>query len=217
MNNKLSNSTAKPISAYSLNRKISLELALNHIPKESKILDLGCADGYISEFFKDRGYGIIGTDIDSKSLNAAKKRGIKTISADFNKRLPFKDYSFDAVIILEVIEHLYNIEGFVSEIKRILKPGGWLILSTPNSALLTMRLSYLLGKTSTEIQNPGHLRFFNLKSLKQKLKDFEIVEVKGLTHFPLLSRISNMFIFKTPFAKSLFSLYFYFACRKPIA
>jgi len=206
----------KPLSGYSPNRKIGLKQALKYVPKNAKILDLGCSKGYLTEFFKNRGYNIIGTDIVKEDLRIAKSIGLKTIWADFNKKFPFKDNSFDAVVSYEVIEDIYDIEHFFSEVKRILKPGGWFIFSVINTSLWSFRIGYLFGKTPTELQDSHHIRFYSLSSIKKHLKKyFDIKEIKGLTHFPLLCRLSHAFIFWTPFAKSLFSLYFYFACKNP--
>ena len=64
--------------------------------------------------------------------------------ADFESPLPIPSDTADVVVTLEVIEHIANAENFLLEISRILKPNGYLILSTPNVGFFGSRLTHLL-------------------------------------------------------------------------
>jgi len=66
------------------------------------------------------------------------------VAADLNYDLPFRGGTFDLVMMLEVIEHLADIPHALSEVARVLKPGGVAILSTPNRLNITSRIHYLL-------------------------------------------------------------------------
>ncbi|MFN6992331.1 MAG: methyltransferase domain-containing protein, partial [Fervidobacterium sp.] len=68
------------------------------------------------------------------------------IITDLNKSFPLKNESFDTVVSMDVIEHLYDVDNFLSEIYRILKNGGKAIISTPNLISWRNRLNILLGK-----------------------------------------------------------------------
>ncbi len=120
------------------------------------ILDLGCGEKpFIKYFKKDIDY--IGVDIDPKS------------SADFIvkpiDRLPFVNNTFDAVISLQVIEHVENLEFFNDEIKRVLKKDGTLVISVP----------FLYNVHGL----PNDFRRFTLEGLKKLyINDFDIIKIK---------------------------------------
>ncbi len=94
--------------------------------------------------------------------------------ADFEKRLPVKNKSVDVVFAGEVIEHIYHTEKFLQEARRVLSPGGRLIISTPNLAFWKYRAKLvagiapnILGYESGEgvTSNPGHVRYFTVRTL----------------------------------------------------
>jgi SAM-dependent methyltransferase len=80
-----------------------------------------------------------------------------------------------------VVEHVVDTGLFLSEIHRVLKPGGKLVLSTPNSAFWVYRLLGGLGRTVSELQHPGHLRFFSRKMLASACEGagFNNVKIRG--------------------------------------
>jgi len=109
--------------------------------KLGRVLDLGCGDGDYAKRLKDLGFEVVASDMD---LERFKYRNlIKFEASDLEKPLPFPESSFDYVIFLEVIEHLYNPHFVIEQISRVLKPSGVLILSTPNILNLGSRLRFL--------------------------------------------------------------------------
>jgi len=107
--------------------------------KDKLCLDLGCGTGYGSSFLVKKGAKtVVGGDKSEKALFYAKScyKSKQRKSLEFvylnATSLPFLDSSFDVVISFELIEHLKNYERFLLEIKRVLKRGGVLILSTPS-------------------------------------------------------------------------------------
>ena len=115
-------------------------------------------------------------DISNKPLKHHKEYPSKTF--DFNNKFPFADETFDVVVATEVIEHLYNPEGAVKEIYRILRKDGMLIGSVPNEYHLRKRIEILFGK---DVFGYGyHLCYFNKNSLKKLLKKiFKKVFITG--------------------------------------
>jgi SAM-dependent methyltransferase len=113
--------------------------------KSPKVLDIGCYIG--TDLFMlpkvNPSAKYFGVDISQDAIKhakmLAKKRGEENMffqSIDANKPLPFPDQYFDVILSLELIEHLYKPEVFLTEISRLLKPGGSVILSTPNEGRL---------------------------------------------------------------------------------
>ncbi len=108
-----------------------------HRPVEGmRILDIGSGNGDISRFFAARGNQVSGVDVDDK-------RKQKDDSFEFalvdSEKLPFEDATFDLVLSHHVIEHVSDQRLHLSEIKRVLKPGGACYLATPNRTSPIMR------------------------------------------------------------------------------
>lgn len=110
--------------------------------KRGKVLDLGCGDGRTGKELLDKGFQVHACDMDVQRFEF--KDVIPFKAGNLNDPLPYADGTFDYVIFMEVIEHLYNPLYVVSEIKRILRPGGKLILSTPNILNISSRFRFLI-------------------------------------------------------------------------
>lgn len=95
-----------------------------------KLLDAPCGAGVLSASLGKLGFDVHGLDIEVHP--AQKLDGDRFRLADLNAGIPFDDRSFDVVVSVEGIEHLEAPKRFVRELARVLKPGGRLVLSTPN-------------------------------------------------------------------------------------
>ena len=140
------------------------------------VLDIGCGEGRHSiGLYVDREVNAIGIDLSMEDMKTAKNRikdfsitETNTSSCVFGagdiKSLPFEDNLYDAVICSEVLEHLESLDDAVSEIVRVLKPGGVLAVSVPRfiPELICWKLSSEYSKTPG-----GHVRIFRHKNLKQ--------------------------------------------------
>lgn len=100
------------------------------------VLDIACGEGYGSSLLADCAKRVVGLDIDAITVARAKtrygaQRGIEFVEANCI-HTPFPDAVFDVVVSFETIEHIAEQEQFVAEMRRVLKPGGLLLISTPN-------------------------------------------------------------------------------------
>lgn len=155
------------------------------------LLELGCADGTFLLKLKNRGFKVTGTDISPAAIRLAKKKGLDVFVCDVSKGIPTKSNKFDIVIATEVIEHIFDTDFFISEIMRILKTGGIVIITTPNINSLVNRIKVLLGmypnfcEYNINEKSAGHIRVYNFKVLISQLKNhgFKIVK-KASPNFP---------------------------------
>jgi len=136
--------------------------------KNNRVLDVGCYNGFLSKKILDKGNEVFGLDIAKEALKKASLLGIKTKQADLEDKFPFSSGFFDVVVAAEIIEHLKDTDSFLKEIYRVLKPEGYLVLSTSNLVSFGRRIMYLLGKDgyheasfSYPPKAAGHLRYFN--------------------------------------------------------
>ena len=103
----------------------------------AKVLDVGCGGGYTSEFLAKRGAIVSGIDLSKKSIEAARKHAAQTdLKIDYQhgsaEALPYGDNSFDAVICVDVLEHINDLNQVVSEIHRVLKQNCMFFFDTIN-------------------------------------------------------------------------------------
>ena len=164
--------------------------------KPHAILDLGFESQALSKaIIKHTGANYVGVDISDVVVKAAKDGGINAVRVDASREaLPFDPGSFDLVLCSEVIEHLYDPDFAIDEFKRVLRPNGRIIITTPNLAAWYNRLLLLVGMQPihSEVSTRkvvgrrfsilgqggfpvGHIRLFTL----QGLVDF--VNLHGLT------------------------------------
>lgn len=110
--------------------------------ERGKVLDLGCGDGKTGKKLLDKGFDVEAYDMDVERFNFHEVIPFK--EGSLNRSLPYPDNYFDYVILMEVIEHIYNPDSVISEINRILKNNGKLILSTPNILNVGSRFRFLI-------------------------------------------------------------------------
>ena len=201
------------------NRKVILNL----LEKDSsaKVIDLGCSDG---SFTKELGKRIgttqlYGVDIVEESIQQAEKNGVKVYLADLNDPFSINDEAFDVVHANAVIEHICRTDTFIKQIHRILKRGGYAVISTPNLAAFHNIVSLLLGfqpgtvMVSDEIElgnnplcpahrvkrssNPnyqGHKRIFTYGALKDLFEyhGFKVERIVGVGYYPFPVNVARI-------------------------
>lgn len=185
----------------------------------ARVLDLGCWDGgaFLRYAPQARLYGVEGH---LGAGAAAASRGIVMVSADLDRRLPYRDGSFDLVTSNQVIEHLADTDTFVAECLRVLRPGGHVAISTENLASWHNVFSLVLGwqafsLTNVSSRRPGlgnplanlrandggledtgwqHRRIFSYRGLVELFEahGFEDVGIRAAGYYPLPSRTARL-------------------------
>lgn len=135
---------------------------LDWIQEDSKVLELGCGDGYFGSMLKDRDMDYTGCDISQRALEAARKKGLNVFRCDLEERLGFPDAAFDYVVMSELLEHLVNSEKVLKEAGQFAKKG--VLVSIPNIAYWRFRLQLLFGRFPKQwaIAPQEHLRFWSV-------------------------------------------------------
>ena len=146
-----------------------------------KHLDVGCAGGTFINFL-DKDKFSYGADVSNNQIKYAKKN-YQTKKHKFylikNNTLPFKDKSFDVVTNLQLMEHLTleNNEKLLKEIKRVLKPKGKLIITTPNYFSPWFFLEKIVNLLNEIKYNEQHITFFNKKNITLFLNKLEFKNI----------------------------------------
>lgn len=189
--------------AYSRNDKNIIDLLETN--PQAKVLDIGCGDGQKTLKFQkkigiEKIYGIDGV---TERLVAAKNRGVETIQANLEKKWPFKDSTFDVLVSNQVIEHVVDLDNFISECHRILKHNGYCVISTENLsswhnifALITghQDFSHHIIKKS-HITNPFSPHYGE-KTVSWSAKDNSGVDDTAFPHVKILTYKSLIKVFE---------------------
>lgn len=138
-----------------------------------RALDLGARSGHQTRWLAELGYEVVSADVEPCFSEC--------LSVDANQPLPFPDDHFDLVWSSEVIEHLQTPASSLDELRRVVRPGGDIVLTTPNSYMWLFRLIALFGLTPERIQRDDHLHFFDLDAIRHLAPD---AELRG--YFPYL-------------------------------
>jgi len=171
--------------------------------KVQRVLDIGCGDGGLALYIKEQCSlkEIFGIDVSPKAVRLAKQNGVRSFVVDVdNYKFPFPNDYFDGVFCGEIIEHLFDPDHMLKEIKRVLAPGGVCVITTPNLSswfnrfallfgyqpyYMDVSLDHYVGKLKTFQSHShfggGHIRVFTYRALKQLLQihNFEILEASG--------------------------------------
>lgn len=169
-----------------------------------RYLDIGCGDGAFTAIIATmvNAKEVYGVDIDEECLKKLSNliKGLKFNLEELAKdKLPFASKYFDFITAIEVIEHLSYCDYFLREVRRILMPGGYFLVTTPNLASWLNRLLLLFGYqplytapskyyhvglhkvVKSSITNHGHKNLYTLNALKHLLElyGFEIIITRG--------------------------------------
>jgi len=134
--------------------------------KTGKALDVGCATGYFLEAAKAAGWEPYGVELSEYSSRLAQKKFGDRIFNGTLEEAHFADETYDLITLSDLLEHIRDIDVFMREVVRILKPSGLLMIVTPNAASLSCRV---MGAKWSHYK-AEHLHYFSPVTIKALLK-----------------------------------------------
>ena len=171
--------------------------------RPGSVLDVGCGRGFLIGALRQRlgdlqAYGV---ELSAAGAREARANGIEVFEQDIAAGVPLADASLDLVVFGEIIEHVFAPDACLEEVRRLLRPGGHVIVTTPNLASWLNRALVLFGiqpvfsETSTrkkyghwlgllgegKTNTQGHLKLFTLGALRELLADlgFDVTRTEG--------------------------------------
>ena len=141
-------------------------------PHEIRVLDASCGFGIFVRFFRELGLDVVGSDISASAIARAKQinSGTRFVTASVEEALPFDDASFDVVWFGETLAQLFDGHKALSELNRVLKPGGKLILTTPYHSRFKMLAIVLFAYHKHFYPDNYRLRFYDRRGLTESLE-----------------------------------------------
>ncbi len=157
------------------------QFLLEHVAAGERVLDVGCGEGWFASELVRAGASVVGIDVAEEPLRRARERdsGLDLRVVDADGPWPLQDASFDVVWAGETIEHVADTAGWLSEVRRVLGPGGRLLLSTPDHGRLRV-LWLALSRRAFEAHfdpRADHLRYYTRAGLSVLLGEFGFEDV----------------------------------------
>jgi 2-polyprenyl-3-methyl-5-hydroxy-6-metoxy-1,4-benzoquinol methylase len=151
--------------------------------RQGRVGDLGTGQGALAAALAGRGLQVEACDAEAANFRAHGHPGVCFTVADLNGRFPYPDEHFDYLCAVEVIEHLENPRHFLRECRRTLRPGGTIVLSTPNVMSVASHLTFLLKGSliyfsQREYASNGHITPLRLQDFRNMFAETGLRAVK---------------------------------------
>jgi SAM-dependent methyltransferase len=161
----------------------------------ARVLDVGCGEGHFAAALMRAGFLVVGVDVAEEPLRRARaghpELDLRVVPVE--GPWPLEDASFDTVWAGETIEHVADTAGWLSEVRRVLRSGGRLLLSTPAHGRLSLLRLAVSHRAFDAHFDPraDHLRFYTPRTLTRLLEDFafEDIDVQGARGLPGFRRL----------------------------
>lgn len=162
----------------------------------ARVMDLGAGNGALCAMMKAQGLDVVGLEYDSEGCAVAHRANpdipfYNMSVEDDPAKLLATETPFDAVVSTEVVEHLYAPHFLPIFAAQVLKPGGYVVISTPYHGYLKNLVLSIFGKWDfhhTALWHGGHIKFWSRKTLTQLLEanGFQVTQFIGVGRLPLL-------------------------------
>lgn len=151
--------------------------AISLMPEGATVLDAACGTGYGTQLLSKKAKEVFGVEISEHALEWGKahhqEKNIQFINSNLNNTLPFESNTFDMITSFETLEHVESHENMIKEFKRVLRPGGLLILSSPDREIIT---------DIAHTENKFHIHELSKKEFVNLLKsNFSLLKLMGQT------------------------------------
>jgi 2-polyprenyl-3-methyl-5-hydroxy-6-metoxy-1,4-benzoquinol methylase len=187
-----------------------LQKVLRHLrddPSIVRVLDAGCGDGNFAASLQDAGFEMFGLDMSPSGVAIANARGVGSfvVSSVYDDLLsPFSGVrGFDAIVAVEVVEHLYAPRLFVRRAFAALRPGGRLVVTAPYWGYfknIAVAVSGHMDRSLTALWDGGHIKHWSRKTLTQLMleQSFEVVAFDGAGRRPPYLWRGMVMVFRKP-------------------
>lgn len=164
--------TTTPKGGFEQFHASTVEPIFCEVPEGAKVLDVGCNDGEMMRLLRDsKGCDVTGVDVSETALELARAKGLNVLNQSAEV-LPFEDATFDVVILREVLVHIHEPVKALKEMRRVLKPSGFLLGSSPHANL---------ERTLWDDKHPHH-RYYDEERLILDLREaFEQIHLRILS------------------------------------
>lgn len=176
--------------AFLLQRLEGLSQARESAAAPLRVLDVGCGEGQLTAAVAQAGIAVLGVDVAEEPLRRARELhpSLEVQRVEIDRDWPLPDASFDVVWAGETIEHVADTAAWLSQLRRLLRSSGSLLLSTPAHGRLKMlRLASSARRLEAHFDpRSDHLRFYTRHTLARLLEDFgfERIEIRRAGGLP---------------------------------
>ncbi|MFL5820514.1 MAG: class I SAM-dependent methyltransferase [Solirubrobacteraceae bacterium] len=166
---------------YAFRRRLAF--LLGRVAPGDRVLDVGCGEGAFCAELAAAGARPVGVEVAEHAVRRARARhpGLRFEAATPHGPLAFDDAQFDVIWTSEVIEHVADTARWLSELRRVLRPGGYLLVTTPYHGRFKAALVGLTAFESHFDPLGQHLRFYTRRSLRTLLEGFGFEDVRIAT------------------------------------
>lgn len=165
-----------------LNEDLKVLDNIYDLKSEGKVLEVGCGNGFLLNLFKEKGYDCTGIEPSPKAAKFAKDNLDLNVLNQLLDKNTFTDNQFDIILLMDVIEHLYNPNELIQICNKILKKDGILVILTGDISAINVKI---WREKWYYFYSWEHISFFTKKSLLKlaELNGFSLISIKNISHF----------------------------------
>lgn len=158
-----------------------------------RVLDVGCGAAPGLRYLEGRGVAVVGVDVSAAALATARRLlpAACLVRCDLERGLPFRDGQFDLLLMSEIVEHVAAPPLLLAECRRVLRPGGAIVLTTPNLWDVRRLVGALGGPTWTGHLDPTHISLQNPRTMRDHLRGAGFRAVRVRSGWKPLARVGG--------------------------